>query len=146
MSDLNVIQGTQITSYSGLEPDTVGSYNDQVLELYDDFMVDAYSYGIKVGIQDLFVCHCTDLAITQSSQLQISIHSFNSLQGKNDAYGKKWSISDFYTDSTAQSAFDNRIQHVISHQHKTLNKPWSELSDYIFAFEAQNEAMIGNVN
>lgn len=33
----------------------------------------------------------------------------------------------------------------MSHQHKTLGKPWSELSDYIFAFEAQNEAMIGDV-
>ena len=65
--DLTIFQGTQITSYSGLEPDTVGSYNDQVLELYDDFMFDAYSYGIKVGTLDLFVCHCTDIAIIQSS-------------------------------------------------------------------------------
>lgn len=31
----------------------------------------------------------------------------------------------------------------MSHKHKTLGKPWSELSEYIFAFEAQNEAMIG---
>ena len=41
-------QGTTITSYSGLEPDTPGTYNDQVLELYDDFMIDAHEYGIKV--------------------------------------------------------------------------------------------------
>lgn len=80
-----------------------------------------------------------------AEQLEIAIHSFNALQAGSDAYGKLWNISTFYTDDTASSAFDNRIQHVISHQHKTLGKPWSELSDYIFAFEAQNEAMIGDV-
>lgn len=32
---------------------------------------------------------------------------------------------------------------VLSHKHKTLGKTWSELGDYIFAFEPQNEAMIG---
>lgn len=79
-------------------------------------------------------------------QLQISIYSFNSLEAGNDVYGKKWGKSDFYTDSSAQEAFDNRIKHVLSHQHKTLGKPWNELSDYIFAFEAQNEAMIGDVS
>lgn len=72
------------------------------------------------------------------------MHSFNSLQAGNDAY-KKWGKSNFYTDSSAMEAFDNRIKHVMSHQHKALGKPWSELSDYIFAIETQNEAMIGDV-
>lgn len=45
---LTPAQGTKITSYPSLEPDTPGTYNDQVLELYDDFMIDAHSYGIKV--------------------------------------------------------------------------------------------------
>lgn len=75
----------------------------------------------------------------------ISMHSFNTLQAQSDAYGKKWDKASFYTNQDAQAAFDKRIQYIMSHQHKTLKKPWSELNDYIFAFEAQNEAMIGDV-
>lgn len=32
----------------------------------------------------------------------------------------------------------------MNHVHKSLGKPWKQLNQYIFAFEAQNEAMIGN--
>lgn len=35
--------------------------------------------------------------------------------------------------------------HILNHVHTTLGQPWKTLSDYIFAFEAENEAMIGNV-
>ena len=31
----------------------------------------------------------------------------------------------------------------MNHVHSTLGVPWKSLSNYIFAFEAQNEAMIG---
>jgi mannan endo-1,4-beta-mannosidase len=33
--------------------------------------------------------------------------------------------------------------HILNHQHSTLGKPWKQLSQYIFGFEAENEAMIG---
>ncbi|KAI5115894.1 hypothetical protein M0805_002469 [Coniferiporia weirii] len=115
-------EGTTITTYPSLEPNAIGQYDDTVLNNLDDFMLDANSYGIK---------------------LQISIHSFNALSAK-DVYGAKYGTSNFYTDSTAQAAFDARIAHVLAHQHKSLGRPWSDLGEYIFAFEAQNEAMIGN--
>ena len=73
------------------------------------------------------------------------MHSFNALQA-GDVYSKQYGgVQGFYTSTEAQTAFDNRLKHVLEHVHTTLNKPWKELSDYIFAFEAENEAMIGIV-
>ncbi|KAH8120346.1 beta-1,3-mannanase [Phellopilus nigrolimitatus] len=114
-------KGTQIASFPSLEPDEIGTYDDTVLNKLDAFMVDAQAHKIK---------------------LLISMHSFNSLQA-NDAYGSTYGTGSFYTSDNATTQFDNRLRHVMNHNHSTLNKPWKELSDYIFAFEAQNEAMIG---
>ncbi|CCM01292.1 uncharacterized protein FIBRA_03341 [Fibroporia radiculosa] len=120
-------KGTNISPFPDLEPtqicDGVAScYNDTVLERLDDFMVAANSYGIK---------------------LLIDMHSYNALAA-GDVYGAAYGIEDFYTDSDAQSAFDQRLIHVVNHVHTTLGQPWKELNDYIFGFEAENEAMIGD--
>lgn len=82
-------KGTTINEYPGLEDGGVGTYNDQVLNYYDDFMIDAQKYGVK---------------------LMISMHSWNALSG-GDTYSKKFGKSGFYTSEAAQQAFDNRIQH-----------------------------------
>jgi mannan endo-1,4-beta-mannosidase len=108
--------------YPDLEPNVVGTYDDTVLNLLDGVMLTAYKYGIK---------------------LMISMHSFNALSG-GDVYGRRWGTGYFYSQSDAIAAFDNRLRHVLNHQHSTLGKPWKSLSQFIFAFEAQNEAMIGN--
>ncbi|KAH9839943.1 glycoside hydrolase [Rhodofomes roseus] len=120
-------KGTDINPFNDLEPDTpcngdTSCYDDTVLERLDDFMVAANSYGVK---------------------LLITMHSYNAL-GSNDAYGKWYGIGDFYSDDEAQSIFDARLNHILNHVHTSLNKPWKELSDYIFGFEAENEAMIGD--
>lgn len=73
-----------------------------------------------------------------ASQLIISMHSFNALSA-GDVYGAIYGTGDFYEQATPQKQFDARLTHVLNHQHTTLGKPWSELSEYIFAFEAQNE-------
>ena len=73
------------------------------------------------------------------------MHSFNALQA-GDVYGKQYGTGYFYEQAEAVSAFDARLQHVLNHIHTTLGKPWKELNEYIFAFEAENEAMIGKVN
>lgn len=75
----------------------------------------------------------------------ISMHSFNSLNS-GDVYSNTYGVAGFYENPTAQAQFDNRLKHVLNHRHSTLNKPWKELDDYIFAFEAENEAMIGLVS
>ena len=72
------------------------------------------------------------------------MHSWNALTA-GDVYGKKYGTTDFYESNDATSEFDNRLRHVLNHVHSTLKKPWKELSDYIFAFEAENEAMLGLV-
>jgi len=115
-------KGTKIVSYPDLEPHTPGTFNDTVLELLDGVMINANKYGIK---------------------LLISMHSWNALAA-GDAYAKWWGTGDFYEVQAAFTAFDNRLKHVLTHTHKTLNKQWKDLSQYIFAFEAENEAMIGN--
>jgi len=107
-------------SFPSLEPSKIGTFDDTVLNLMDALMINAHKYGIK---------------------LMISMHSWNALP--NDVYGKKYGTSAFYTSSAATSDFDNRLKHVLTHTHKTLGKQWKDLSDYIFAWEAENEAMIG---
>ncbi|TFY75941.1 hypothetical protein EWM64_g8071 [Hericium alpestre] len=70
------------------------------------------------------------------------MHSWNALSG-GDIYGQWYGTGYFYEQAAATAGFDNRLRYVLNHVHTTLGKPWKELSDYIFAFEAENEAMIG---
>ena len=72
------------------------------------------------------------------------MHSYNALP--TDVYGTTYGVTGFYEDATAQAAFDARLKHVMNHVHPTLKKPWKELDQYIFGFEAENEAMIGIVS
>ncbi|KAI0809250.1 glycoside hydrolase [Irpex lacteus] len=119
-------KGTNINPFPDLEPTQIcngdeSCYNDTVLERLDDFMIDAHAHGIK---------------------LLISMHSFNALQA-GDVYGKEFGTGYFYEQDYPQQAFDKRLQHILNHVHTSLGKPWKGLNDYIFAFEAENEAMIG---
>lgn len=89
-------------------------------------MVKANGYGIK---------------------LQISIHSYNALSATPpDIYGDWYGTGDFYTSSDAIQYFKNRIQHVLEHVNPHTNKSWAESGEYIFAFEAENEAMHDQVS
>ena len=72
------------------------------------------------------------------------MHSFNALEA-NDVYGAEYGTGYFYEQAAPQEAFDKRLQYILNHEHSTLGHPWKELSDYIFGFEAENEAMIGKV-
>ncbi|KAI0471666.1 glycoside hydrolase superfamily [Xylariaceae sp. FL0804] len=118
-------KGTTFTSFPSLETDSPGDWDDTVLNLLDDVMVKAHDYGIK---------------------LQISIYSYNSLEANNDFYGQWYGTGDFYTDSNAITYFQNRINHVLSHVNPNSGKTWAESSEYIFGFEAQNEADQPNNN
>ncbi|KAH9846610.1 glycoside hydrolase [Lenzites betulinus] len=119
-------KGTDIDPFPDLEPNTIcngdaSCYNDTVLDRLDDFMIDAQAHGIK---------------------LIITMHSFNALQA-GDVYGAEFGTGFFYEQEAPQEAFDARLVHVLNHVHTTLGKPWKELNEYIFGFEAENEAMIG---
>ena len=99
----------------------INSFNSlQGSNRLDTFMVKAHSYGIKP---------------------LISIHSYNDLEAANDFYGQWYGTGDFYTDSSAIEYFKERIAHVLAHVNPGNGKTWGQSSEYIFAFEAQNEAM-----
>ncbi|KAI0638993.1 glycoside hydrolase [Trametes polyzona] len=119
-------KGTDIDPFPDLEPSKIcngdaSCYDDTVLERLDDFMIDSQAHGIK---------------------LIITMHSFNALQA-GDVYGAEFGTGFFYEQDAPQKAFDARLVHILNHVHKTLGRPWKELSGYIFGFEAENEAMIG---
>ncbi|KAF5346798.1 hypothetical protein D9758_015724 [Tetrapyrgos nigripes] len=111
-----------------LEHEGLGQYDDKILTLIDQLMVDAHERGIK---------------------LLIGMYDQNSLiKRKDDVYAQKYGSDGlkFYTDSEAISHFNNRITYILT-QHKNAllgNKPWSELGNYIFGYEAQNEPMVFN--
>ncbi|KAK7424570.1 hypothetical protein QQZ08_008580 [Neonectria magnoliae] len=113
-------KGTPIDNFNGLQGTGPSDWDDTVLNRLDKFMVKAHSYGIK---------------------LIISIHSYNALENKRDFYGKWYGTGDFYTNSAAIGQFKDRIAHVLAHVNPANGKSWSQSSEYIFAFEAQNEAM-----
>ncbi|KAJ7246835.1 glycoside hydrolase family 5 protein [Mycena haematopus] len=101
-----------------LEANGIGNYDDTVLNLIDQLMVDAHARGIKLLI-------------------------VNALEG-GDIYGKTYGVDGFYTNSAAINAFNQRITHILNiHKNSLLgNQPWSDLSAYIFGLEPQNEPMI----
>jgi mannan endo-1,4-beta-mannosidase len=113
-------KGTPINSFPSLQSGSPSEYDDTVLNRLDKLMVKAKTYGIK---------------------LLISIHSYNALQANSDFYGKWYGTGDFYTNANAISQFKDRIAHVLAHVNPANGKTWAQSSEYIFAFEAQNEAM-----
>lgn len=116
-------KGTPIVAYKPLEGHSPQSWDDTVLRRLDAFMVKAKAHDIK---------------------LLISLHSYNALEGEKDFYGQKWGTGNFYKNSEAKEHFKKRIEHVLTHKNAITGKTWAQSSDYIFAFETQNEAMHGN--
>lgn len=120
------LKGTTITAFPDVEPTSIcngvqSCYDPTILNLLDEVMIEANSYGIK---------------------LLISMHSFNALAG-GDVYGVEYGTGYFYEQAWPQQAFDYRLEYIMNHVNSKLGKPWKELNNHIFAFEAENEAMIG---
>jgi len=121
-------KGSDLDSFSSLEggsPGDEGGWDDTVLERLDEFMHRAAGYGVK---------------------LLISMHSYNTLSAQNDFYGQQYGTDDFYTNGQATESFKTRISHIMDHVNPRNGKAWSSSPEYIFAFEAQNEAMHSNGN
>lgn len=51
-------------------------------------------------------------------------------------------VTSWCLNPTAIQDFDNRIQHVLEHRNRPIpgHPQWKDLSDYIFAFDVENEA------
>ena len=78
-------------------------------------------------------------------KLIISFHSYNALQDNRDFYGQYYGTGDFYSNADAIGHYKDRIAHVMAHVNPHNGKTWAQSSEYIFAFETQNEAMHDNV-
>ncbi|KZL81501.1 glycoside hydrolase family 5 protein [Colletotrichum incanum] len=113
-------KGTNFEAFNSLQGDSPDAWDDAVLNRLDNFMARAHGYGIK---------------------LLVSIHSYNALELNRDFYGKWYGTGDFYTNNDAIGYFKARIAHVLAHVNPNNGKTWAQSSEYIFAFEAQNEAM-----
>ncbi|KAJ1548419.1 hypothetical protein HK405_003272, partial [Cladochytrium tenue] len=115
-------KGTSATGVNDIEENAIGSYDDTVLGMIDNFMLKCYNRGLK---------------------LIIALHDRYSLgTWDSDAYANTYGASAFYTDSNAQAAFDKRINHILTHTNPNFNnRPWSDLEEVVFAFEPENEAM-----
>ncbi|KAJ3822789.1 glycoside hydrolase family 5 protein [Lentinula raphanica] len=115
-------KGSDSVAVPDLEANGIGNYDDTILNLIDQLMVDAHARGIK---------------------LLIGMYDQNSLQA-GDIYGSTYGVEGFYTNADAINAFNQRITHILNiHKNSLLdNQPWSELGGYIFGYEAQNEPMI----
>ncbi|KAJ3854122.1 glycoside hydrolase family 5 protein [Lentinula lateritia] len=123
-----------------LEANGIGNYDDTILNLIDQLMVDAHARGIKLLIgmfnnpsSNNYSTHC----------ISAGMYDQNSLQA-GDIYGRTYGVEGFYTSSVAINAFNQRITHILNiHKNSLLDdQPWSELGGYIFGYEAQNEPMI----
>ncbi|KAJ1552764.1 hypothetical protein HK405_010119, partial [Cladochytrium tenue] len=91
-------KGTSATGVNDIEELSIGGYDDTVLGMIDDFMLKCYDNGLK---------------------LIIALHDRYSLgTWDTDEYGSTYGDTNFYTDSTAQSQFDARINHILT-QHKS---------------------------
>lgn len=120
------IKGSPVSNIASLEPKAIGTYNDSVLASVDYTLSVLHKHGMKAII---------------------SPHDANVLNGSNgiDVYGYQYHNSDnFYKSSTAATQYDNRLKHILNYQSPAFGKPWSQLSEAIFAFDIQNEPLIGS--
>lgn len=101
---------------------TPGQYNDKILNQIDNLMYEAYERGIK---------------------LIIAMHDRYALEKDFEAYKKAYGSKEaFYTNSDAQAVFDKRMAWIMYHKNPHFNfRPWYEIHEAIFSFEAENEAM-----
>ncbi|KAJ7633671.1 hypothetical protein DFH06DRAFT_1337156 [Mycena polygramma] len=122
-----------------LEANGIGKYDDTILNMIDQLMVDAHAHGIAISY---FACIIQFIGFCRDQALDC-MHDKNALEA-GDIYAKTYGVDGFYTNSAAINAFNQRITHILNgHKNALLgNKPWSELSSYIFGLEPQNEPMI----
>ncbi|ORY45178.1 hypothetical protein BCR33DRAFT_697308, partial [Rhizoclosmatium globosum] len=121
-----------------LEMTTIGQYNDTALIYLDGLLSIVPDYGIKL----IITFH--DRWNLDSTYQVCDAYCLKYSRSKTDP--TKYDPAQFYTNNDAQQAFDNRVVHIINHQNAKMgNVAWKDLSQSIYAFEFQNEAM-GAIN
>lgn len=118
-------KGSKSIATKDVEGGGIGNYDPSTLKLIDQLMIEAQQRGIK---------------------LLIGLHDVNALWHGQDEYYRAFGLQGFYTRPDALQAFNNRITYILNlYKSDALGgRAWSELGDYIYGFEAQNEPMIFN--
>ncbi|GLB39737.1 putative cellulase (glycosyl hydrolase family 5) [Lyophyllum shimeji] len=130
-------KGSSATAVNDLETVAVGSYDDTILRQIDVLASEAHARDIKliIAMHDRYALGCWD---TDAYVAKYNLPVTGCVNGVPDS-------STFYTNANAISDFDNRLRHILNFQSPKFGVPWNKLSDAIFAFEIQNEAM-GHMN
>ncbi|KAL4253208.1 glycosyl hydrolase 5 (cellulase A) family protein [Abortiporus biennis] len=130
-------KGSTSVSVNDLETVAVGSYDDTVLRMVDTLAAEAHTRDIKliIAMHDRYSLGCWG---TDAYVKKYNLPTTNCQDGVPDS-------SIFYTNQNAINDFDNRLRHILNFQSPNFGVPWQQLSDAIFAFEIQNEAM-GHMN
>lgn len=126
-------KGSSAVAVNDLETVAVGQYDDTILRLIDNLASEAHARDIKlvIAMHDRYSlgCWATDAYVGK-----YNLPTTNCEHGVPDS-------SIFYTNSDAIADFDNRLRHILNFQSPNFGVPWHQLSDAIFAFEVENEAM-----
>ncbi|EGO01166.1 glycoside hydrolase family 5 protein [Serpula lacrymans var. lacrymans S7.3] len=130
-------KGSSATAVNDLETVAVGQYDDTILGMIDTLASEAHSRDIKlvIAMHDRYALGCWT---TDAYVAKYNLPATNCVTGVPDS-------SIFYTNSDAIADYDNRLEHILNYQSPNFGVPWSQLSDAIFAFEVENEAM-GHMN
>ncbi|KDE04516.1 hypothetical protein MVLG_05082 [Microbotryum lychnidis-dioicae p1A1 Lamole] len=129
-------KGSNNRQVQDLEPKTVGTYDDTVLTMIDQLMLECKARGLKllISMSDRYQLGFwgTDAYATQLDIVKAGSSGVQKVAG----------ASAFYTSAWASIALDNRITHILNHKNALMgNQSWANLDEVIYAFEAQNEPM-----
>mmetsp|Transcript_36549 Transcript_36549/g.50932 ORF Transcript_36549/g.50932 Transcript_36549/m.50932 type:complete len:490 (-) Transcript_36549:386-1855(-) len=117
-----------------LETREVGTYDDRILSLVDDLMLEAHERGIKldIALHDRYSLGCwrEDAYVTEYS---LPSGCCKCVFAKNQ-------VDRFYTDPEIQAKFDERLVHILQHWNPHFKKSWGDLHEVVASFAPQNEA------
>jgi len=117
-----------------IETRKVGSYDDRILSMVDDLMLEAYERGIKldIALHDRYSLGCwrTDAYVT----------TYDLPSGCCNCTVSKNQVDRFYSEPEIQVAFDARLQHILQHRNPHFNAPWGQLHQVVASFAPENEA------
>ncbi|CAE7928924.1 unnamed protein product, partial [Symbiodinium necroappetens] len=117
-----------------IETKKVGTYDDRILSMVDDLMLEAYERGIKldIALHDRYSLGCwrTDAYVT----------TYDLPSGCCNCTVSKNQVDRFYSEPQIQVAFDKRLRHILQHRNPHFNAPWGQLHEVVASFAPENEA------
>ncbi|BGP39499.1 hypothetical protein JCM10450v2_003465 [Rhodotorula kratochvilovae] len=127
-------KGCNSRAVNDLEHSAVGTYDDTILELIDQLMVECKARGLKLLIA-LSDRYALGFWSTDTYATQLNIVS----KGSSGAQ-KVANAASFYTNAWAVQSFEARLAHIMNHKNALLgNQKWADLDEVIYAVEPQNE-------